>query len=306
MSARRPCAEEINQSLVYPQTEIDPCAGVQCEHGACVTRNETSGPTPFCQCKAGWSGSQCQTKLCDRRCHDHGACFSGRCICEPGWNGPHCSIDGCPSDCNKRGQCVELSLFSPSAPSLRLSSELRQRIASIAQSLAALQESTTSPVSSWFACRCDSNWRGSACQIPVEADCSDGQDNDLDGLTDCLDPDCCETEACNVQQNETLVRQGRSQLRIQSPIEESCTEPEKSVEQLILSRQRVPHGASFYERMEFLGKRKGTSNEVFDPRLLSVVRGVVRLSNGSPLRACRVSNRLSMTHGYTLTDRQGK
>lgn len=45
-------------------------------------------------------------------------------------------------------------------------------------------------------CQCQSGFTGFDCSIPNEQDCSDGLDNDQDGLTDCLDPSCCQNPVC--------------------------------------------------------------------------------------------------------------
>lgn len=68
-------------------------------------------------------------------------------------------------------------------------------------------------------CVCQANWFGSECQFTAETNCQDRMDNDngesrsitsllfnqwtmsnvllyLDGLVDCLDPDCCSSPKC--------------------------------------------------------------------------------------------------------------
>ncbi len=45
-------------------------------------------------------------------------------------------------------------------------------------------------------CICHNNWFGLECQFTIENNCNDQLDNDLDGLIDCLDPDCCSSNQC--------------------------------------------------------------------------------------------------------------
>lgn len=94
-----------------------------------------------CLCVDGWGGDYCNTKLCDQRCNEHGQCKNGTCLCVTGWNGKHCTIEGCPGGCSGHGQC-------------RVSGEGQ------------------------WECRCNENWDGVNCAVPLEQNCGDNKDND--------------------------------------------------------------------------------------------------------------------------------
>ncbi|CAB1456024.1 unnamed protein product [Pleuronectes platessa] len=74
---------------------------------------------------------------------------------------PLSEFNGCPGLCNNNGRCV-----------------LDQNV--------------------WH-CICQSGWRGLGCDVATETLCSDGKDNEGDGLVDCMDPDCCAQISCQGQ-----------------------------------------------------------------------------------------------------------
>ncbi|KPM08422.1 Tenascin major / teneurin-like protein [Sarcoptes scabiei] len=116
-----------------------------------------------CVCDDGWSGDKCLNRLCDPRCLEHGQCQNGSCICSKGWNGKHCSLVGCLNDCSGHGDCVRQNLQS--------NDEL-----------------------SW-SCVCELGYAGIDCSVALESNCDDNIDNDKDGLIDCADPECCQSES---------------------------------------------------------------------------------------------------------------
>ncbi|TRZ16651.1 hypothetical protein HGM15179_010424 [Zosterops borbonicus] len=115
-----------------------------------------------CHCSPGWGGLACDTALplCQEQCSGHGSFLldTGLCSCEPHWTGPDCSTDGCPGLCYGNGRC-------------------------------------TLDQNGWH-CVCQVGWSGSGCNVVMEMVCADNLDNDGDGLTDCVDPDCCQQSNC--------------------------------------------------------------------------------------------------------------
>jgi len=77
-------------------TVIDPCAGVECNHGTCMSDGNGGAK---CQCDAGYTGNDCNTvvDLCDGiDCH-HGVCFSDGvsrhdCQCDYEYTGDDCTV----------------------------------------------------------------------------------------------------------------------------------------------------------------------------------------------------------------------
>ncbi|KAG5853501.1 hypothetical protein ANANG_G00074110 [Anguilla anguilla] len=118
-----------------------------------------------CRCEEGWTGAGCDQRVCSPLCVKHGTCQDGKCECQQGWNGEHCTIDGCPNLCGGNGQC-------------------------------------TLGQNNWH-CECHMGWRGPGCSVAMETSCADNKDNEGDGLTDCMDPDCCIQSPC---QNSPLCR----------------------------------------------------------------------------------------------------
>jgi hypothetical protein len=54
-------------------------------HGKCSINNKDQ-----CQCNDGWTGENCQKKICSKlckQCDDNGAC-----LCENGFTGRYCQI----------------------------------------------------------------------------------------------------------------------------------------------------------------------------------------------------------------------
>ena len=76
----------------------DPCKEVACVNGVCEDGS--------CVCQAGWTGPQCEVKLCEPDCGPHGDCVNGACECDPGWAGPACDSAFCEPAC-VNGNCFE-------------------------------------------------------------------------------------------------------------------------------------------------------------------------------------------------------
>ncbi|KAL0175962.1 hypothetical protein M9458_028292, partial [Cirrhinus mrigala] len=86
-------------------------------------------------------------------------------------------------------------------------------------------------------CLCQSGWRGVGCDVAMETLCSDGKDNEGDGLVDCMDPDCCIHSTC---QGQTYCRGA----------------PDPSTMQHLSSP--TPEAQGFYQRVSFLVAPGGT------------------------------------------------
>ncbi|XP_064157702.1 teneurin-4 [Anguilla rostrata] len=233
-------------------TEI--CAADCGGHGICVAGS--------CRCDDGWMGVGCEQRACHPRCSEHGTCKEGKCECSPGWNGEHCTIahyldqvvkEGCPGLCSGNGRC-------------------------------------TLGNSGWY-CVCQLGWRGSGCDTSMETACSDGKDNDADGLVDCMDPDCCLQASCHV-----------TSLCVGSPdpldiIQETQTPSTQSNLQ------------SFYDRVRFLVGRDSThiipGANPFQGRHACVIRGQVVTSDRTPLVGVNISFINNPAYGYTITREDG-
>ena len=165
--------------------------GIEC------SENENCSDKGCNLCKDGITGFNCSTKdiiSCDFRCKDHGICVNGSCECSPGYRGRNCNINSCPNSCSSNGVCEKVD-------------------------------------NTMYQCICKQGWTGPACDIPRELICNDGLDNDLDGLVDCEDSECCTFESCKL----SIACQG-------SP------EPKDR----LLRKQPPSISASFYEKVRFL------------------------------------------------------
>ncbi|XP_061685391.1 von Willebrand factor D and EGF domain-containing protein isoform X2 [Syngnathoides biaculeatus] len=66
-----------------------------------------------CLCKAGYSGSDCQTATCKPACMNGGACVTpGVCQCPSGFHGETCQEAVCRLPCENGGTCIEFQTCS--------------------------------------------------------------------------------------------------------------------------------------------------------------------------------------------------
>uniref|UniRef100_A0A3P8VNY4 Teneurin transmembrane protein 3 n=1 Tax=Cynoglossus semilaevis TaxID=244447 RepID=A0A3P8VNY4_CYNSE len=234
------------------------CALEVCEvdcgtHGVCYGG--------VCRCEDGWTGSVCDQKACHPMCSKNGVCKEGKCECDQGWTGEHCNIGeysnnhvGCPGLCNNNGRC-------------------------------------TLETSGWH-CICQSGWRGAGCHVAMETVCTDGKDNEGDGLLDCMDPDCCLQPSC---QNHLFC--------VGSP------EPAELLSQSPSSLAPQQAARSFYQRVHFLLGPESThvinGENPFNRSLVSIIRGQVLTADGTPLIGVNVTFLHYPEHGHTVTRKDG-
>ncbi|KAF4091380.1 hypothetical protein AMELA_G00036250, partial [Ameiurus melas] len=255
---RAQCPDQCHgHGAFIPDTGLCSCdpnwMGPDCSTEVCSVDCGTHGVCMggSCRCEEGWTGEACDQRVCSPLCVKHGTCKDGKCECQQGWNGEHCTIDGCPNLCNGNGQC-------------------------------------TMGQNSWH-CECKTGWRGSGCNVAMETSCADNKDNEGDGLTDCMDPDCCIQSPC---QNSPLCRGSRDPLQV--------------IQQNQLPVQKV---RSFYERVNMLVGRDSThiiqGENPFNASLASLIRGQVLTTDGTPLVGVNVSFVKHPHYGYTLTRQDG-
>ena len=202
------------------ECEVQDCNG----HGLCQ-----SG---VCKCSPGFKGIHCEHEDCqDPSCSSHGVCFGTQCICDSGWKGDNCSIlsvapkvERCPSSCSgpDHGECVNVP---PSASPYKPN------------------PSSVHDKALWK-CSCKPGWTGVDCseaetKQPTEINCSDGIDNDNDGLIDCADSECCSHKHCQ-----------------HNPLCFASPDPRD----ILQGKQPVPPNASFFERMKFLIEEDSVQN----------------------------------------------
>ncbi|KAM6986662.1 teneurin-2 [Aplochiton taeniatus] len=255
---RAQCPDQCHgHGAFIPDTGICSCEpnwmGPDCSMEVCSSDCGSHGVCVggICRCEEGWTGAGCDQRLCNPQCVKHGTCKDGKCLCQQGWNGEHCTIDGCPGLCNGNGQCT-----------------LGQGV--------------------WH-CECRTGWRGPGCGVAMEIACSDNKDNEGDGLTDCMDPDCCSQSPCL---NHRLCRGARDPLSI---IQQSQPQGEKV--------------HAFYDRIELLVGKDAThiilGSNPFNSSLASLIRGQVVTSDGTPLVGVNVTFSKYPHYGYTLTRQDG-
>uniref|UniRef100_A0A674BP27 Teneurin-3 n=1 Tax=Salmo trutta TaxID=8032 RepID=A0A674BP27_SALTR len=254
----------------------DQCSGhgtYQSESGTCTCDTNWTGPDcsvevcvvdcgshgvcfgGSCRCEEGWTGTVCDQKACHPMCTKNGVCKEGKCECNQGWTGEHCNIEGCPGLCNNNGRC-------------------------------------TLDQNGWH-CVCQSGWRGAGCDVAMETLCTDGKDNEGDGLVDCMDPDCCLQTSCQTQ-----------------PYCRGSPDPSDIISQSPSSLMPQHAARSFYQRIRFLVGPEGshviTGDNPFNKSVRVCVRvGQVLTADGTPLIGVNVTFVHYPDHGYTVTRKDG-
>ncbi|XP_039343474.1 teneurin-1 isoform X3 [Mauremys reevesii] len=207
----------------------------------------------ICQCEEGWVGPSCEERTCHSHCAEHGQCKDGKCECSPGWEGDHCTIDGCPGLCYGNGRC-------------------------------------TLDQNGWH-CVCQVGWSGTGCNVVMEMVCGDNMDNDGDGLTDCVDPDCCQQSNCYA-----------------SPLCQGSPDPLDLIQHSQPPFSQHPPRL-FYDRIKFLIGKESTHviprDVLFDSRRACVIRGQVVAFDGTALVGVNVSFLHRSDYGYTISRQDG-
>uniref|UniRef100_A0A803TF16 Teneurin transmembrane protein 1 n=1 Tax=Anolis carolinensis TaxID=28377 RepID=A0A803TF16_ANOCA len=276
---------------------IDPtCFG----HGTCIMG--------ICICVPGYKGEICEegqyiyfscpfvplnsTKFdmtlddcLDPMCSGHGVCVQGECHCSMGWGGVNCetSLPVCQEQCSGHGtflldsgmcQCEE-GWIGPTygCPGLCYGNGR-----------------CTLDQNGWH-CVCQVGWSGMGCNVVMEMMCGDGTDNDGDGLTDCIDPDCCQQSTCYA-----------------SPLCQGSPDPLDLIQQSQPPFSQHPPRL-FYDRIKFLIGKESThvirGDVSFESRRACVVRGQVVAVDGTPLVGVNVSFQHHSDYGYTISRQDG-
>uniref|UniRef100_A0A2K5S764 Teneurin-1 n=1 Tax=Cebus imitator TaxID=2715852 RepID=A0A2K5S764_CEBIM len=272
--------------------------GVNCETPLPICQEQCSGHGTFlldtgvCSCDPKWTGSDCSTELCTMECGSHGVCSRGICQCEEGWVGPTCEERSCHSHCTEHGQCKD--------GKCECSPGWEGDHCTIAHYLDAVRDGCpglcfgngrcTLDQNGWH-CVCQVGWSGTGCNVVMEMLCGDNLDNDGDGLTDCVDPDCCQQSNCYV-----------------SPLCQGSPDPLDLIQQ---SQTLFSQHTSrlFYDRIKFLIGKDSTHvipPEVsFDSRRACVIRGQVVAVDGTPLVGVNVSFLHHSDYGFTISRQDG-
>ncbi|KRY57863.1 Teneurin-m, partial [Trichinella britovi] len=232
----------------------DGWVGPKCDVELCLTDCGAHGKciNQICQCDPGWTGMFCNELACLPGCEEHGICKNGSCTCFTGWAGQNCQIENCPSNCSNHGIC--------------------QR-----------------DKSGKWDCFCEADFDGPDCRIPLETNCSDGIDNDNDGLTDCEELECClSSSRCS---NDSMCQTVANPLAI------------------LASKQSSPRHASFFQKVRFIAEKNSVQLyadiNLFNKSRVSVMRGRVVNQYGSPLIGVRITDTSNMLYGFTLSRKDG-
>nr|XP_005889380.1 PREDICTED: teneurin-1 isoform X3 [Bos mutus] len=272
--------------------------GVNCETPLPICQEQCSGHGTFlletgtCSCDPKWTGADCSTELCTMECGSHGVCARGICQCEEGWVGPTCEERSCHSHCAEHGQCKD--------GKCECSPGWEGDHCTIAHYLDAVRDGCpglcfgngrcTLDQNGWH-CVCQVGWSGTGCNVVMEMLCGDNLDNDGDGLTDCVDPDCCQQSNCYV-----------------SPLCQGSPDPLDLIQQSqsLLSQHTL---RLFYDRIKFLIGKDSTHvipPEIsFDSRRACVIRGQVVAVDGTPLVGVNVSFLHHSDYGFTISRQDG-
>ncbi|XP_050168336.1 teneurin-2 isoform X13 [Myiozetetes cayanensis] len=271
--------------------------GVNCELPRAQCPDQCSGhgtylsDTGLCSCDPNWMGPDCSVEVCSVDCGTHGVCMGGACRCEEGWTGAACDQRVCHPRCTEHGTCKDGKCECREGWNGEHCTIGRQTTGTETDGCPDLCNGNgrcTLGQNSWQ-CVCQSGWRGPGCSVAMETACADNKDNEGDGLVDCLDPDCCLQATC---QNSLLCRGSRDPLDI--------------IQQ---SHSGAPAVKSFYDRIKLLVGKDSThiipGENPFNSSLVSLIRGQVVTTDGTPLVGVNVSFVKYPKYGYTITRQDG-
>uniref|UniRef100_G1KD89 Teneurin-2 n=1 Tax=Anolis carolinensis TaxID=28377 RepID=G1KD89_ANOCA len=262
--------------------------GLNCELPRAQCPDQCSGhgtylsDTGLCNCDPNWMGPDCSVEVCSVDCGTHGVCIGGACRCEEGWTGVACDQRVCHPRCTEHGTCKDGKC------ECREGWNGEHCTIDGCPDLCNGNGRCTLGQNSWQ-CVCQTGWRGPGCNVAMETSCADNKDNEGDGLVDCLDPDCCLQSTC---QNSLLCRGSRDPLDI--------------IQQ---SHSGAPIVKSFYDRIKLLVGKDSThiipGENPFNSSLVSLIRGQVVTTDGTPLVGVNVSFVKYPKYGYTITRQDG-
>ncbi|KAK2499736.1 hypothetical protein MC885_011472 [Smutsia gigantea] len=262
--------------------------GLNCELARVQCPDQCSGHGTYlpdsglCSCDPNWMGPDCSVEVCSVDCGTHGVCIGGACRCEEGWTGAACDQRACHPRCIEHGTCKDGKC------ECREGWNGEHCTIDGCPDLCNGNGRCTLGQNSWQ-CVCQTGWRGPGCNVAMETSCADNKDNEGDGLVDCLDPDCCLQSAC---QNSLLCRGSRDPLDI--------------IQQGQIDSPTVK---SFYDRIKLLAGKDSThiipGDNPFNSSLVSLIRGQVVTTDGTPLVGVNVSFVKYPKYGYTITRRDG-
>ncbi|KAM5213841.1 teneurin-2 isoform 13-T17 [Hipposideros larvatus] len=271
--------------------------GLNCELARVQCPDQCSGhgtylpDTGLCSCDPNWMGPDCSIEVCSVDCGTHGVCIGGACRCEEGWTGAACDQRVCHPRCIEHGTCKDGKCECREGWNGEHCTIGRQTAGTETDGCPDLCNGNgrcTLGQNSWQ-CVCQTGWRGPGCNVAMETSCADNKDNEGDGLVDCLDPDCCLQSAC---QNSLLCRGSRDPLDI---IQQGQTDS--------------PAVKSFYDRIKLLAGKDSThiipGDNPFNSSLVSLIRGQVVTTDGTPLVGVNVSFVKYPKYGYTITRQDG-
>ncbi|XP_077908343.1 teneurin-2 isoform X11 [Ictidomys tridecemlineatus] len=271
--------------------------GLNCELARVQCPDQCSGHGTYlpdsglCSCDPNWMGPDCSVEVCSVDCGTHGVCIGGACRCEEGWTGAACDQRVCHPRCIEHGTCKDGKCECREGWNGEHCTIGRQTAGTETDGCPDLCNGNgrcTLGQNSWQ-CVCQTGWRGPGCNVAMETSCADNKDNEGDGLVDCLDPDCCLQTAC---QNSPLCRGSRDPMDI---IQQGQTE--------------WPAVKSFYDRIKLLAGKDSThiipGDNPFNSSLVSLIRGQVVTTDGTPLVGVNVSFVKYPKYGYTITRQDG-
>uniref|UniRef100_A0A8D2DBB7 Teneurin-2 n=1 Tax=Sciurus vulgaris TaxID=55149 RepID=A0A8D2DBB7_SCIVU len=271
--------------------------GLNCELARVQCPDQCSGHGTYlpdsglCSCDPNWMGPDCSVEVCSVDCGTHGVCIGGACRCEEGWTGAACDQRVCHPRCIEHGTCKDGKCECREGWNGEHCTIGRQTAGTETDGCPDLCNGNgrcTLGQNSWQ-CVCQTGWRGPGCNVAMETSCADNKDNEGDGLVDCLDPDCCLQTAC---QSSPLCRGSRDPLDI---IQQGQTD--------------WPAVKSFYDRIKLLAGKDSThiipGDNPFNSSLVSLIRGQVVTTDGTPLVGVNVSFVKYPKYGYTITRQDG-
>ncbi|XP_074068570.1 teneurin-2 isoform X4 [Macrotis lagotis] len=271
--------------------------GINCELPRAQCPDQCSGhgtylsDTGLCSCDPNWMGPDCSVEVCSVDCGTHGVCIGGTCRCEEGWTGVACDQRVCHPRCTEHGTCKDGKCECREGWNGEHCTIGRQTAGTETDGCPDLCNGNgrcTLGQNSWQ-CVCQTGWRGPGCNVAMETSCADNKDNEGDGLVDCLDPDCCLQSTCH---NSLLCRGSRDPLDI---IQQGQT--------------GLPAVKSFYDRIKLLVGKDSThiipGENPFNSSLVSLIRGQVVTTDGTPLVGVNVSFVKYPKYGYTITRQDG-